>query len=360
MKIKSLFFLILLAGNIFAQQTKTKNVIIISMDGYRWKELFRGADSVLLFDKKYTSQDSAWRVQKYWATNEKVRREKLMPFVWQNMAKQGQLYGNRDLDNYVNVKNKYWFSYPGRSETFCGYYDSLINSNDYPDNPNENVLEFINKQKDYTGKVVTFASWDAVARIINRKRNGMLVNIYGEDVKDHNLTALQREANAMQHYMPEVFGKGERLDANTYAMTKAYMMAKHPRAVYIDFGDNDEFAHEGKYDYYLDAAHKIDFMINDLWSYMQQDPFYKDQTTILIFPDHGRGYGSEWTSHGSKINHANETYLMVMGPDTPALGEVKTNGQIYQDQFAQTAALLLGFKFTANHPVGEPVKSVLK
>ncbi len=161
MKIKPLFFsfLFLLACNGFAQPGKTKNVIAISMDGYRWKELFQGADSSLLFDKKYT-RDSAWAVQKYWAENAKVRREKLMPFVWQQIAKQGQLYGNRDLGNYVNVKNKYWFSYPGRSETFCGYYDSLINSNDYPDNPNENVLEFINKQKGYNGRVVTFSSWD--------------------------------------------------------------------------------------------------------------------------------------------------------------------------------------------------------
>ena len=360
MKIKSLFFFLLLAGSSFAQHTKTKNVIIISMDGYRWKELFRGADSGLLFDKKYISQDSAWCVEKYWAANEKARREKLMPFVWQQIAKQGQLYGNRDFGNCVNVKNKYWFSYPGRSETFCGYYDSLVNSNDYPDNPNENVLEFINKHKGYTGKVVTFASWDAVARIINRNRNGMLVNINGEDVKSNTITALQKEANAMQHFVPDVFGKGERMDANTYAMTKAYMSASHPRVVYIDFGDNDEFAHGEKYDFYLDAAHKIDLMISDLWRYMQQDPFYKNQTTILIFPDHGRGNGTEWTSHGSKIPYANETYLMVMGPDTPALGEVKTNGQIYQDQFAQTVAQLLGFKFTANHPVAEPLRTVMK
>lgn len=360
MKIKLFLFSLLIAGSCIAQSTKTKNVIIVSMDGYRWRELFQGADSILLFGKKYTSQDSAWRVQKYWAAAAKDRREKLMPFVWQHIAKAGQLYGNRNLGNYVNVKNKYWFSYPGRSETFCGYYDSLINSNDYPDNPNENILEFINKQKGYEGRVATFASWDAVARIINRNRNGMLVNIYGEDVTGANLTPLQKEANTLQHFMSEVFGQGERLDANTYAITKAYMMAQHPRAVYIDFGDTDDFAHEGKYDFYLDAAHKIDAMMADLWKYIQQDPFYKDQTTLLICPDHGRGEDSKWTSHGSRVPHANETYLMALGPDTPALGEVKSSGQVYQDQFAQTIANLLGFHFTANHPVGEPVKTVTK
>ena len=360
MKIFVSIFLLIFSTAAFAQLHKTKNVIVISMDGYRWKELFGGADSALLFNKKYNSQDSLWLMQKYWAKDATARRKKLMPFVWQQIATHGQLYGNRDLGNNVNVKNKYWFSYPGRSETFCGYYDSLINSNDKIDNPNENVLEFINKQKEYKGKVVTFASWDVVAWILNRNRNGMLVNIYGEDVKGSNLTALQEEANASQHYSPDIFGQGERPDANTYAMTKAYVMANHPRVVYIDFGDNDEFAHERKYDMYLDAAHKIDAMIADLWNYLQNEPFYKEQTTLLIFPDHGRGNGDEWTSHGSKTAHSNETYLMALGPDTPALGELKTNGQIYQDQFAQTIAHLLGFTFTANHPVGEPVKSVMK
>jgi hypothetical protein len=360
MKIKFLLVFLFFAGSSLAQQNKAKNEIIILMDGYRWNELFHGADSNLLFSQKYNTQDSLWRMQKYWASNEKTRREKLMPFVWQHIAKKGQIYGNRDVGNLVNVKNKYWFSEPGRSETFCGYYDSLINSNDKINNPNENVLEFINKQKDYQGKVVTFSAWDVVAWILNRDRNNMLVNIYGEDVKAANLTPAQEQANAMQHYVEDIFGQGERPDANTFEMAKAYVEANHPRVLYIDFGDNDEFAHAGKYDSYLDATFKIDAMISDLWNYVQKDPFYKDQTSILIFPDHGRGYGDEWTSHGSKIAHANETYLLAMGPDIPALGEVKTQEQIYQDQFAQTIANLLGFHFTANHPVGQAIKSVMR
>jgi hypothetical protein len=351
--------LLLAVVPVIAQQHKTKNIIIISLDGYRWKELFQGADPVVLFNKKYMPQDSDL-LKQYWATDGKERREKLMPFVWQTIAKDGQLYGNRDLGNFVNVRNKYWFSYPGRSETFCGYYDSLVNSNSYPDNPNENVLEFINKQKGYHGKVVTFASWDAVARIINRDRNGMLVNIYGEDVKGPGLTPAQKSMNALQHYMPNIFGDGERLDAMTYALARAYMSADHPRVVYIDFGDTDDWAHGGKYDMYLDAAHKSDAMIGDLWKYLQEDPFYKAETTIMICCDHGRGYSDRWTSHGSSVPHANETYLMVMGPDTPARGEVDSNGQIYQDQYAQTMAHLLGFDFTANHPVGLPVKEVIR
>ncbi|GGM93856.1 hypothetical protein GCM10010967_28750 [Dyadobacter beijingensis] len=341
-------------------QTKTRNVVMISVDGCRWQEIFRGADSVLFFNKKYVHQDSAAMIAKYWAKTSGERRSKLMPFFWNTLLKQGQLYGNRDLGNLVNVRNKYWFSYPGRSETLCGYYDEKINSNDYPNNPNENVLEFFNRQKGYEGKVVTFASWDALSRILNRDRNGMLVNIPGEVVKGAKLTPAQKLANELQNYLPEYFGKSVRFDAHTYALTRSYVEANHPRVVHIDFADMDEFGHHGQYDSFLDGAHYVDGMVASLWNYMQADPFYKDQTTLIIYPDHGRGLGDRWTSHGTSAPHSNETWMAIIGPDTPAAGEMKTQSQIYQDQFAQTVAQLMGFKFTANHPVGEIVKSVFK
>jgi hypothetical protein len=337
------------------QAAPARNLVVFLMDGYRWKELFQGADSSILFDRRFNHDDSAWTVTKYWDDNLETRRHKLMPFVWETIAHNGELLGNREAGNLVNVQNKYWFSYPGRSEAFTGYYDPKVNSNEYPDNPNTNVLEFIDQQPGFHGKVVTFASWDAVARILNRDRNGMLVNIYGEDIKDDALTPQEKEANDYQRLLPDIFGKGERLDAATYVMAKAYLMAQHPRVLYIDLGDTDDFAHAGKYGDYLDAAHYADAMFADIWKTLQADPFYKDQTDLVIFPDHGRGYGQGWTSHGTHYEHSNETYFMAMGPGVPAKGEVKTAGQIYQAQYAATIAGLLGIRFTAQHPVAAAI-----
>ena len=340
------------------QPAAAKNLVVFLMDGYRWQELYHGADSAIIFDKRYNHTDSAWTVSKYWDDNLEKRRRMLMPFVWETIAAQGQLYGDRDYGNLVNVQNKYWFSYPGRSEIFTGYYDSAVNSNDYPDNPNSNVLEFINEKPGFKNQVVTFSSWDAVARILNRNRNGMLVNIYGEDVKGDHLTDLQKEANFGQRNYPDLFGKGERMDGATYAMAKAYLQASHPRVLYIDFGDNDDFAHGHEYGDYLDAAHYADAMIRDIWTVLQNDPFYKDKTDLLVFPDHGRGIGTKWTDHGSDAPHSGETYLMAMGPGITSTGVVKTAGQIYQVQYAQTMAALLGFHFTASHPVGSAINGI--
>jgi hypothetical protein len=353
------FFLVLLmlpSASRAQQKPVAKNLVIFVMDGYRWRELFQGADSGILADKRFNHTDSAWTMDKYWATSPEDRRRRLMPFTWETIVREGLLMGNRNYGNQVNVINKYWFSYPGRSEIFTGYYDSAVNSNDYPDNPNTNVLEYINAQAGFHGKVAAFASWDAVARIINRHRNGMLVNIYGEDVQGANLTELQKAANSWQHLQPDIFGKGERLDAGTYALAKSYLLANHPRILYIDLGDNDDFAHAGDYGDYLDAAHYADAMFKDIWTTMQADPFYKGQTDLLIFPDHGRGVDSEWTDHGARTPHSDETYFIAMGPGIPAKGEVRTSGQVYQQQYAQTIAKLLGLHFTANHPIAEAIQ----
>jgi len=347
-----LLVLVCAGGAGVAQQpARAKNLVVFLMDGYRWRELFQGADPGILFDRRFNHVDSAYTVAKYWAPDRDQRRRKLMPFVWETMAAKGQLWGNRELGSTVNVRNKYWFSYPGRSEAFCGTYDSLINSNEYPDNPNENVLEFIDRQRDYHGKVVSFASWDAVARILNRKRNGMLVNIYGEDVKGSGLSPAQVGANLLQHLMPDIFGNGERLDGSTYLMARAYMAAKHPRVLYVDLGDPDDFAHAGDYGSYLDAAHYADAMFRDVWELIDQDPFYKGQTAMVVFPDHGRGVGLQWTDHGSKTVHSDETYFLAMGPGVEPRGEVRNGGQVWEEQFAATLASLLGLKFAAPHTV---------
>lgn len=361
MKRYSIILLLLAISQLtVAQSTKTDKIIIVTLDGYRWKEMFRGADSAYLFGKQYISQDSAGLMKKYWASNIDDRRKKLMPFVWNTIAKHGQIYGNRDLGNYVNVKNRYWFSYPGYNEMFTGYPDTLVNSNNYRPNPNITVQEFINKQPGYQNQVAAFTSWNAFNRILNEERCGFPVNAGYETLNVPDMNETQKVLNEQQYFLPKIFGSAERPDATTYFMAKEYLKQKHPKLLQLSFIDTDAFGHQGKYDYYLDAAHYNDAMIADLWKYLQSDPFYKDQTTLYIAVDHGRGDGSTWRNHSATIPHADEIWFAVMGPDTKSLGEIKASGQLYQNQHAKTIAALLGFTFTSKFPIGAPIISVLK
>jgi arylsulfatase A-like enzyme len=139
------------------------------------------------------------------------------------------------------------------------------------------------------------------------------------------------------------------LDAFTHNYALEYIEKETPRLLYISYGETDDFAHDGRYDHYLKSAHQTDDWIRELWEYVQSHPQYKDKTTFVITTDHGRGAypnpKGEWKSHGKTYVGSNAIWMMAMGPDTPALGEVKTAGQLWQNQVAKTVAKFLGHDY---------------
>jgi len=358
MKVAKYILLLMICHSIIsgiAAQSKTENIVIVTLDGMRWQEVFSGADAAILKDKRYT-KDSSGTHKDFWTEDAAARRKKLFPFFWSTIATEGQLYGNRWAGNKVNNANPYWFSYPGYNEIFTGYPDTAVNSNDKIWNKNTNVLEFINQQKKYSGKVAAFATWDCFPYILNTQRSGLYVNADVDTLK-FSSPALQL-INDMQFLTTRPIGV--RPDVLTYFAAREYMKSYQPKALYIAFDETDDFAHGGEYDQYLKSAHAEDAMIADLWNYIQTTPQYKNKTTLIITCDHGRGdkLKDNWQHHGSKIEDAGQIWIAAIGPDTKALGEVKAEGTLYQKQLAATFAKLLGFTFTATHPVAEPIESI--
>jgi Type I phosphodiesterase / nucleotide pyrophosphatase len=334
---------------------QTENLVIVTLDGMRWQEVFGGVDEVLVNDSVYNADREGLK-KRFWATTPEERREKLFPFLWKVVAQEGQLYGNRKYDNKIDNANPYWFSYPGYNEIFTGYPDTGVNSNDKIENPNVNVLEFINKQTAYNGKVAVFSTWDVFPYILNSKRSGVFVNA-DVDTLHFGSPALQL-INDMQFLTTKPIGV--RPDIFTYMAAREYLKAYKPRVLYIAFDETDDFAHEGRYEQYIGSAHAEDGMIADLWKTIQSIPQYKGKTTLLITCDHGRGDNpkSNWKHHGKDIPDAHEIWLAVVGPDSKELGEVKKPGQLYQKQIAATLAKLLGLQFVAPHPIAEPIHSI--
>jgi uncharacterized protein (DUF1501 family) len=137
-----------------------------------------------------------------------------------------------------------------------------------------------------------------------------------------------------------------RYDQLTFVAAKEYIIQHHPRVVYLGLGETDEFAHQGRYDLYLEQANKVDRMIAELWHLVQTTPGYKNNTTFIITTDHGRGSrSSKWTSHGDLIRGSSQAWLAVIGAGIKPFGEIKDKQQLYQQQIAQTIAGILGEDF---------------
>jgi hypothetical protein len=333
----------------FAQKARqTENMFIITLDGFRWEELYQGAMDSLMNDPIYVKDTAALRAL-FAAPTAEEKRQKLMPWFWSTLAKSGQLYGNRNYDNKVNCTNIFWFSYPGYNEILAGYSDPKITSNAKIWNPNLTVLEWLNNQPTYNGRVAAFGSWDVFPYIINEKRSGIPVNAGFRPAKGDDLSERERFLNQIQPTIPSPWAT-VRLDAFTHHYCLEYLKRKHPKVVYISYGETDDFAHDGAYDHYLKSAHQTDQWIKELWEYVQSDPVYAGKTTFLITTDHGRGHTpkSEWTGHGKTYEGSNAIWMAVIGPDTPALGEIKVSGQWWQNQVAKTAASFLGLDYESD------------
>ncbi len=152
-----------------------ENVLVVTLDGFRWQEVFRGADETLL-DKSQGVRDVAGLKARYWKDTAAARREALMPFLWGTVAKHGQVFGNPARMAAARSTNGLKFSYPGYSEIFCGVADPRIDSNQKKDNPNLSVLEYLNGLPAFRGRVEAVCTWDVFPSIFRTRQSGLPVH----------------------------------------------------------------------------------------------------------------------------------------------------------------------------------------
>ncbi|MBL8823855.1 MAG: alkaline phosphatase family protein [Planctomycetia bacterium] len=352
---KALIGLVLMLASIHAcavaqnNTGKTENVIVITWDGFRWQEMFSGADEVLMDKQNGGVKDIPGLKNQFWREKAQERREALLPFVWGTMAKQGQLFGDPSSKAHCKSTNGLKFSYPGYSELFCGVADQRIDSNDKRENPNLSVLEYLNQQPGLKNRVAAFCTWDVFPSIFRSHKNGLFVHAGWQPRLDKNLSDKQRHLNEFMDRLPRYWPDNV-FDFVTMESAFDYLQQHKPRVMYIGLGETDEWGHGRRYDLYLNSAHQADKFLAELWAKLQQMPQYQNKTSIILTTDHGRGMTRiNWTDHGEKVEGAEFIWIGVLGPDTPALGlrkEVATT----QSQVAATVSALLGLNFQSASP----------
>lgn len=322
-----------------------ENILVVTLDGFRWQEVFHGADETLL-DPMQGVRDLAGLKDRYWKETAAARREALMPFLWGTVAKQGQLFGNPTRLAAARSTNGLKFSYPGYSEMFCGVADPRIDSNQKKDNPNLSVLEFLNGRPAFRGRVEAVCTWDVFPSIFRTRDSALPIQAGWEPIKGADLGDRERHANEFMARLPR-YWQDNVFDVFTMEAARSALARRKPRVLYVALGETDEWGHGRRYDLYLDAAHQADRFLAQTWEALQKIPQYQGKTALLVTTDHGRGSTREdWTDHGKKIAGAEFVWIAVMGPTVPALGE-REKVEATQSQVAATIAALLGEDFTA-------------
>ncbi|MBI3511149.1 MAG: alkaline phosphatase family protein [Bacteroidetes bacterium] len=245
-------------------QYKTKHVIVIVVDGARYSE---------------TWGDST---QQY------------IPF------RRGQLYNEGVvLNNFRN--NGYTWTSAGHDAMCTGYYEPLDNGgNQLPQYPS--MFQYYRK--------ATGAPMEKTWVITSKDKLFVLANC--------------RDASMQSLYTPSydcgVAGPftGYRHDSITYQKIISTFTQYHPDLMLVNFREPDWSGHQGVWANYTAGIVSTDHYIALIWNYLQNDPYYKGTTTLIVTNDHGRHLDNVYdgfVSHGDGCEGCRHIEFIAAGPD---------------------------------------------
>lgn len=353
------------------------NLLLITLDGLRWQELYRGLDHTLATHEDYSPR-SEELLSRFWRDDPQERARALMPFMHDVVFAQGTHAGNRDAFSCARISNPWNFSFPGYSEILSGVVNVDINTNGKMANPEKTLLELLDSQDEFRDRTAAFASWDVFPWIFNVERSGLHVNALGTAVTptdEFEKVLLQLSADIPAPW------ETVRHDAFTHHYARSYLQNQNPRVLYISYGETDDFAHDGRYDEYILAAQRTDRFIREMWEMVQSTDGYRDNTVMFITVDHGRGEEpiETWQYHASKqsttgymqslaqyedgIVGSENVWMAAMGPGVPASGLLTVSDEncLTSNRIAATVLQLLGVDYRSLNPaMGAPMQEFLQ
>jgi hypothetical protein len=265
-----------------------------------------------------------------------------MPFFWNELASRGAIFGSLNKGSSMTVTNAFRVSYPGYAEMLTGHaQDDVIDGNVDFQNPSETMLEFARQKLSLDrSQVALFASWNAFLHIGEQKPGAITINAGYQALEEGS--SRMRDLSRGQFLALSPWDE-ERHDYFTFEMAMEYLKAVKPRVLFISFDETDDWAHDKRYDRVLDSIHYFDQCLRELFAAIDTLPEYKGSTSVIVTTDHGRGSTlADWTDHGKKVAGAEQVWMAIAGPDTPAAGEMTNVPEIHQRDIAATMLDLLG------------------
>ena len=351
------FALALAAAGPALARDPDRRLVLVTVDGLSWQEVFRGADPVRATDETFVENPAALTARFVEVPD---RPRALTPFLHDVVARQGVLLGDRDHGGCAAVTNDMWFSYPGYNEILTGRPDPAITSNEHGLNRNLTVLEWLNGRPEFRGKVRAVASWNVFDDILAAARSKLPVNAGWATPASR--TPMEATLARLQSQTPRRWA-GVRFDLFTHGYALETLKHDKPRVLFVSYGETDDFAHEGLYDQTLIAARRTDDFLGELWAALQADPAYAGKTTLIVTTDHGRGTDERtiaWKSHGKPAwPGSDQTWIAAIGPGI-APQTAPSKACAGANQVAATGLQALGLDWKAFDPAAGPPLPIFK
>lgn len=273
----------------------TKNVIVLVIDGPRYSETF--GDSTCQY----------------------------IPHLAKDLAPQGVLFTNFRNNGKTNTNS-------GHAAITTGVYQSIKNDGtELPKYPS--IFQYYLKQKE----VPKEKTWIVASK-------GKL-----------NILANARKKGWFNCFMPSEYcgpngnGNDYSPDIHTWQVVMDKLEVDKPSLMLINLLEVDTRGHSNDWPNYLGAIERTDEYAFLLWEYLQNNDYYKDNTTLIITNDHGRhidGRKDGFKEHGDGCEGCRRMYMVALGPDFK-------QGKVVDEEFEQidlsvTIAKLLNFEMSTS------------
>lgn len=270
-----------------ARESKAK-VVLITLDGVRWQEIFNGTDFFLYKGKMVPARE-------------------LLPNLYYHFVDGGMVIGK---DSKFIATGPAHISLPGYLEIMRGHPSTDCQENDCIPRLKEDTMA------DLFDKSAVFASWDTIRFTVGKNTNKFVVNC-GRHFRSQGWKDAELEDDQK---FPVAWGDPiYRPDDLTEKAAIEYLQYNSPDFIWISLGDTDEWAHYGDYNGYIEALKQADKFVGMVVQMVKTGEDGQD-FTFIVTADHGRGL--DWRHHGWDIESARD-WLMLSGRGIPRKGFVR-------------------------------------
>jgi hypothetical protein len=324
----------------------TRNLILVTIDGVRWQEIFDGVEA--------SRARSAGL-----ASCEIVPANQLVPHL-SALARAGVALGGDERAPVVATGPNF-VSLPGYREILTGRASRACTHNLCGPIGETTLLDELHREGLPSDQVAMIASWERLERAAALDVGDITVSAG----RHHGATrdgvrvsprasALLDEAARSSAY-PGYFDY--RPDRYTALLALEYVQAKRPRFLHVALGDTDERAHRGDYAGYLDALRAADRFVGELEAMLATLDGYGEQTTLVITTDHGRS--RHFRGHGGDAPESARVWVIAAGGAVQARGFTQTMRPMHLADLAPTMRVLLGMARPTASGGGVPIVELI-
>jgi uncharacterized protein (DUF1501 family) len=288
-------------------------VLIVTLDGVRWQEVFEGTDPVL-------------------SRAPRVPPEQLLPNLYAFATERGALVGAPG-QGVIRATGPEYVSLPGYTEILGGRGPTACTDNACARTSRPTLLDEAHTRG---AKVAAFASWGRLHRAITA-RPGAFFSSCG------------RGSPAAESFpgAPE-----SRPDRVTAAAALTYFETERPDVFYLGLGDSDEHAHQGNYTGYIASIRYADEVFGRLLAILARDERGRN-AHVVVSSDHGRA--KDFRTHGGYAPEAARVWLVAGGPRILARGRVTSKAPRRLADIAPTLRFALGWPAQETPAGGVPI-----